>query len=614
MFRDRDRSSTVGEGRNRGRPAIPGVRSVGRGALLAAVLAMLLGALFALNTPQARAQNPPPASTDATLSQWEWRISGGGSNIDHCRHEARGNILGLNTAFASGTTAYSQTLSYHYGYASLKTKTSDDGASVAVTSGSRTFSPGQARHGFGSHQTAYNNPQCKANGAALSDLAQIDYFNHIPLAYGETTITVTVTAESGATKTYTVTITRGISVRYSVVGVDSSDNEYSLPYVHHGDRTGYNDRNGYMVEEGQRIGIKVDLSAPTRCEFDLLPRVWLTPNNRDRVHDNYGNAEFADLGLDESMVGRINTPGGWWYVTFGTQLFSVGEGDRTLKFTLAEDDDKETDTFVVVFDFDLRQLNCDRRLVQNESHYPRVGVVIRDNDAPNAPRNLAVTPGDQRLNVRWDPPTGSSMPRIGGMPWNWRHYYSRGDNRAITLNGYEVQVKESSAGDARGTPGNPSTGWTTVARHFSYDDDTAWTDSRSQAEVQAATSKGSWTIRNLKPNTSYDVRVRGHNRDVGGAWATATQVRTPSGVVVRPRITTGWTATLTAGQTKHAFGIGCLQFADAGTNQVPCGDQTWPKVEQGVLDAEHDQLQLLVQRPTDRGQGSLPDRLAPALD
>ena len=557
------------------RPDCPRVLGLRRGAMLVAGLAALLGALLVLYTPQAGAQSPP--SNDATLGQWEWRVGSGAIDIDYCWPQNRGNYLNPSPAFAAATTSYFQTVTSGYNYVAVKAKANDSNATIAFSKGNpSTGTPTAvtartADHGFGNSHRAVNGCP-RAHGD--QDVAGIKYTNAIAFDQPDTWVNVIVTAEDGTTtKTYTVKFTRGVGVSYSV------DN--SPPSVYHESLYESRGRRGFLVEEGdaeRTITIRTNLTGPAPYAFDVETRVFLS---NDQSSTRYGTAEYGDLGSGATK--RQIAGGGLHYATFGTMSIAKGATSATVEVTIAPDTDRQTDTFIVNLALDRK--GGDTRLVREASHWPQVPVIIRDKDAPNAPRNLTVTPGDQQLQLSWDPPTGSNLPQIGGQPWNWRHYYSRSPNRAITLNGYEVQYKESSASDQRGTPANPTTGWTSAAKHFTYDDDRTWTSSKSPAQVQSETSKGLWTIRNLKPDTNYDVRVRALNRDAKGPWVTATSIRTPrtGNLADRSLDVIGWKATLTAGQTRHTFGIGCLYWADTGTNQVPCGSQTYPEVKQGVL-------------------------------
>jgi hypothetical protein len=553
MFGDHDRKTSSAHSGSRARRAIPWVRSLVRGAMLAAVLALLLGALLTLASPQAGAQTPAK-STDATLARWEWRTANGAVNIDHCWPQWRGDFLNLQPAFTASNTVYAQTVTYRHTHVAVKAIANDDGATITFSRGSTSVPARDAKQGFGNSQRPVNG--CHRT-VGDQDVTGIKYTNAIALDSGTTSVSVTVTAEDGTTtKTYTATITRGIGISFSIDG----------KLVSHPSLYEAISSRGILVEEGGTFTMSATLTGPAPQDIPIMPRVFLARGNTDQTHR--GNAEFSDLGAGTTKH-QIQTPGGFHYAQYDPLSFETGEsGSKSVTVTLPEDDDRQTDSFVIEF----QVLNT--HLVQTESNWPRQGIIIRDNDAPNAPRNLVVTPGVQSLKVKWDPPTGSDLPRIGGTAWNGNLWYERSDNRAITLDGYEVQYRESRAPNSDGTPGNPSTGWTTAARHFTYQ--------HFQINTPA---KNNWTIRHLKPNTSYDVRVRALNRDEYSDWAEAPSASTPRGgdFEDRSQDKIGWTATLTAGQTRHAFGIGCLFWADT-SSEVPCADQTIPVLASGGLE------------------------------
>ncbi|MCY4619801.1 MAG: fibronectin type III domain-containing protein [Chloroflexi bacterium] len=543
MFTDRDRFSTFTIRRSWGS---------GRGVMIAAglgLLLVLLAGLVALDPQPAVAQDPTP-STDATLSQWEWRTSGGPFDIDHCFWQNRGGHLNPGPAFTSGNTVYQQTVSYRFSHVAVKAKATDGGASITFSRAATADRAAtaiavlDAKHGFGKSQRPVDGcPRTQGD----QNVSGIKYTNAIPLDYGGNTINVKVTAADGTTKTYSVAIVRGIGVSFSVDGRS----------VYHQSLHGMPGQRGIVVDEGQSFTIRVSLTGPAPSRVDVSPRVWLRVGNTDQV--KRGNAEFSDLGAGDTKH-RVQTPGGWHYAAYPTLSFATGEsGSKTVKVTLPADTDKETDTFWI------EPYMVETGLVGEATYWPRAAIIIRDVDAPNAPRNLTVAPGDRSLRVSWAPPTGSSLPTLYEAG-----YYSRESNGGISLNGYEVQYKEQSAPDQRGTPGNPSTGWTTAGQHFTYKD----------GEI----AQHHLTIRHVKPGTAYVVRVRGLNRDAAGAWATAQAVNPTGAADSATRMKVGWTATLTAGQTRHSFGIGCLFYADLD-DQTPCGNQTLPlPVKDGGLE------------------------------
>ena len=237
----------------------------------------------------------------------------------------------------------------------------------------------------------------------------------------------------------------------------------------------------------------------------------VAPDTRSHTFTLYRDLKTAEPG-DIGPLGSITIPAG---STSGSRTVSINE-----------DDDTQSDVF---------ELSIDPPYEVHMSPIHRVLVVtIRDNDGPNQPRDLQVAAVGQQLKLTWGQPAGSTGPSPGDQHDFVRQRYS--------LTGYEVQYKEQSAPDQRGTPGDPSSGWTVAAIHFGF--------------------KHARTIRAVKPGTAYDVRVRGLNRDLGGAWATA-QATTPGGPAgAEPSVL--WSTTLTIKQTAHAFGLGCWTRAGSG--------------------------------------------------
>ena len=100
-------------------------------------------------------------------------------------------------------------------------------------------------------------------------------------------------------------------------------------------------------------------------------------------------------------------------------------------------------------------------------------------DDPGVPTGLVVTAGDKKLGVSWRAPADT-----GGT--------------GVTLTGYDVEYKESSAADrAATTPGDASTGWVD-AGHTGTGTSTA--------------------IASLTNGTAYDVRVRARNAVGASSW------------------------------------------------------------------------------------------------
>ena len=212
-------------------------------------------------------------------------------------------------------------------------------------------------------------------------------------------------------------------------------------------------------------------------------------------------AEATDIGA----LGSITIPAG------GTS--------GSLSFAINEDDDRESDRFELEIDPPYE--------VDMWPIHESIVVTMRDNDGPNQPRDLHVAAEAGRLRVSWQAPPGSTAPSPDD-----EHDFIK---QRYSLTGYEVQYKEQAAPDRRGTPGDPASGWTVAAIHFGFEH--------------------ARTIRAVRPGTAYDVRVRGWNRDVPGAWATA-RATTPAGPApAEPAVL--WSTTLTVAQTAHSYGLGC---------------------------------------------------------
>ncbi len=285
------------------------------------------------------------------------------------------------------------------------------------------------------------------------------------------TINVKVTAADGVTtKTYVTYIVR---------------KNRAIPYLNgSGVSCCTSGRTINTVEEGDSVTLTLKLLSPTADDisFGLYYRSksWWYPDDAEDSDYTSGTMTRTIYRGEETDTRK------------GPDLTILrGESSGSVTIQTNEDDDKTTDIFRVAIS-DLPLINVTMWPI-----HEYVEIIILDNDGPNAPRNLQVAADSDELRLSWKAPTGSTP------PGDWY-----GSPRQPSLTGYEVQYKERSAPDARGASGDPSTGWTVAARDIGY--------------------KHTYTIRHVKPATAYDVRVRGLNRSVAGAWAT-TQDTTPSG-------------------------------------------------------------------------------------
>ncbi len=305
-------------------------------------------------------------------------------------------------------------------------------------------------------------------GTSLQSATSGSPSHAMSLDIGFNTINVKVTAADGmTTKTYVTQIYRQ---NRAVMYVNGTVADLTVP-------------------EGSTATVKVVLVAPAVRSHTFT----LTTELK--------TAEATDIG----PLGSITIPAG------GTS--------GSLRFSINEDDDKESDQFELEID---PPYEVDMWLIHGS-----IILTMRDNDGPNAPRELQASPAADRLRLSWKAPTGSTAPSPDD-----EHEFIK---QRYSLTGYEVQYKEQSAPDQRGTPGDPSSGWTVAAIHFGF--------------------QHARTIRAVQPGTTYDLRVRGWNRNVPGAWATA-QATTPSGPAkTEPQVL--WSTTLTVQQTAHSYGLGC---------------------------------------------------------
>ena len=404
-----------------------------RGVLILAISFLLLGTLVLLNSPQAEAQ----PSDNANLSNLEWRVAGspnfGWGVTDQWNRPIPGTDLRNAGPGRIGEFSASKT--------TYRTNLFEPYSHVRVRA------------------TAENSSSTIeiGKGSDLRTTASGVGSHAMFLDRGRwNTINVKVTAEDGVTtKTYVTYIPRM---------------NRAIPYVNGSAVTCCTSaRTIDTVEEGDDVILTLKLLSPAADDmsFGLYYRStsWWYPDEDE--------AEDSD------------------YTRVPNLLISQGSSTGSVTIRTNEDDDKSTDIFTVYIS-DLPQINVDMWPIHESFE-----MIIRDDDGPNAPRNLQVEADSDELRLSWKAPAGSTP------PGDWH-----GSQRHPSLTGYEVQYKEQSAPEARGASGDPSTGWTVAARDIGYEH--------------------THTITHVKPATAYDVRVRGLNRSVAGAWATA-QATTPSG-------------------------------------------------------------------------------------